>query len=147
MVEQLANSEPGLSTHPQDVGGLAADDMCEFLRVTLWLRGRQVDLVQHRNDVQVALDRQVEVGQRLGLDPLCRIDQQHRALARGKRPGHLIREVDVAWRVDHVQHVADAVDLPGQPDCLALDRDAALALDIHAVEVLGTHRRARRPRP
>ncbi len=32
-----------------------------------------------------------------------------------------------------------SVTCPGQPDRLALDRDAALALDVHAVEVLRAH--------
>jgi small subunit ribosomal protein S20 len=50
----------------------------------------------------------------------------------------------VARGVDHVQHVRRARLLtgcrrPGQPDVLRLDRDAALALDVHAVEVLGAH--------
>jgi hypothetical protein len=31
------------------------------------------------------------------------------------------------------------VVFPGQPDGLALDRDAALALDVHPVQVLGAH--------
>ena len=63
---------------------------------TLGLRGRQVDLVQHRDDVQVVLERQVEVGQRLRLDALRGVDQQDGALAGGQRAGHLVGEVDVA---------------------------------------------------
>jgi hypothetical protein len=43
--------------------------------------GGQVDLVEHRDDRQVVLQRQVEVGQRLGLDALRGVDQQDRALA------------------------------------------------------------------
>jgi hypothetical protein len=33
-------------------------------------------------------------------------------------------------------------DLPRQPHVLRLDRDAALALDVHAVEVLRAHARS-----
>ena len=36
---------------------MAADDVREFRRVLFWLRGRQVDLVQHGNDLQVVLQR------------------------------------------------------------------------------------------
>src|SRR5690349_8748740 len=34
----------------------------------------------------------------------------------------------------------DTVDLPRQANVLRLDRDTALALDVHPVEVLGAHR-------
>jgi hypothetical protein len=45
----------------------------------------------------------------------------------------------VARRVDHVQHVVLPTDLPRQPHVLRLDGDAAFALDVHAVQVLGPH--------
>ena len=48
---------------------------------------------------------------------------------------HLVAEVDVARRVDQVEDVA----LPVDPDVLRLDRDAALALEVHRVEVLRAH--------
>ena len=69
------------------------------------LRARQVDLVDDRDDLEVVLDRQVGVGQRLRLDALRRVDQQQRALAGGQRPRHLVREVDVPRRVDQVEDV------------------------------------------
>src|SRR5690606_9168129 len=98
--------------------------------------GRQVDLVEHRDDLQVVLHGQVQVRQGLRLDALGRIDQQDGSLARGERPADLVGEVDVPWRVDHVQHVVGAVDGPGHPDVLRLDGDAAFPLDVHPVEVL-----------
>ena len=74
------------------------------------------------------------------LDALCCVDQQDRAFACGKRPGHLIREVDVPGGVDQVQDVIRAIaGMERQPHRLRLDRDATLALDVHAIEVLGTH--------
>ena len=46
----------------------------------------------------------------------------------------------MARGVDEVEHVGAAVRAgPGQPDGLALDRDAALALDVHPVQVLRAH--------
>jgi hypothetical protein len=50
----------------------------------------------------------------------------------------------VPRRVDHVEHERLAgplplADLPRHPHGLALDRDAAFALDVHAVEVLRAH--------
>ena len=109
------------------------------LRVLLGLGRRQVDLVQHRDDLEVVLEREVEVRERLRLDALRGVDEQDRALARGERAGDLVAEVDVAGGVDHVERVRRVADLPGHAHGLALDRDAALALDVHAVEVLRAH--------
>ena len=140
-VEQLRHALAGLAGHPQHVVGFAADDVRDLGGVALRVGGGQVDLVEHRDDRQVAVQRQVEVGQRLRLDALRGVDQQHRALAGRQRARHLIGEVDVAGRVDQVQDVIGvAGDPPRQPHVLRLDRDAALALDIHPVEVLGAHR-------
>ena len=50
----------------------------------LRLRGGQVDLVEDRDDGQVALDGHVEVGQGLGLDALGGVDQEDGALAGGE---------------------------------------------------------------
>ena len=56
----------------------------------LGLRARQIDLVDDRNDLEVVLDGQVGVRQRLRLHALGRIHQQQRALARGERARHLV---------------------------------------------------------
>jgi hypothetical protein len=143
-VEQLGHADTGLAADPQDVLGLAADDVRDLLGVPLRLGGREVDLVEHRDDREVVLQRQVEVGERLGLDALGGVDQQDRTLAGGQRPGHLVREVHVPRCVDHVEHelgagVRAGPGRPRQPHVLRLDGDAALALDVHAVEVLGAH--------
>ncbi len=138
-VEQLLDALAGLGAHPEHVVGVAADDVGDLGGVQVGLGGRQVDLVQHRDDLQVVLQRQVQVGQRLRLDALGGVDQQHRALAGGQAAADLVGEVDVAGGVDHVQRVVGAVQpgLPRHPDVLRLDGDAALALDVHPVQVLG----------
>ena len=54
-----------------------------------------------------------------------------------RRAGHLVREVDVARRVDEVQRVRLAVArLVEQAHGVGLDRDPALALEVHRVEHL-----------
>ena len=75
-VEQLLDALAGLGADPQHVVGVAADDVRDLGGVQVGLRRRQVDLVQHRDDVQVVLERQVEVGQRLRLDALRGVDEQ-----------------------------------------------------------------------
>ena len=138
-VEQVLDALARLGGHPHDLGRVDADDRGDLARVPLGLRRGQVDLVQHRDDLQVSVERQVEVGERLRLDALRRVHQQDGALAGGEAPRYLVAEVDVARRVDEVEHVVLALVVPGQPDGLALDRDAALALDVHPVQVLGAH--------
>ena len=96
---------------------------------------RQVDLVDDGDDLEVVLDREVRVRERLRLDPLRRVDDEHRTLARLQRARDLVGEVDVAGRVDQVQ----LVPLPLHADRLRLDRDPALALELHRVEQLIAH--------
>ena len=139
-VEEFRHPLPRLGRDAQDVAGCAADDAGQFPRVQVGLGCGQVDLVQHRDQVQVGLEGQVQVGQRLRLDALGRVDEEDGALARGQRAGHLVGEVHVPRGVDQVEHVGAAIRAgPGQPDGLALDRDAALALDVHPVQVLRPH--------
>ena len=73
------------------------------------LRARQVDLVDDRDDLEVVLDREIGVGERLRFDALRRVDQQQRAFARGQRSRHLVAEVHVPGRVDQVEDVLLAV--------------------------------------
>ena len=109
VVEQVGDALARLSRHSQHIAGFAADDVGDLGGVSVRVGGGQIDLVEHRDDVQVAVQRQIEVRQRLRLDALGGVDQQHRTLARLQRPRHLVGEVDVARGVDQMQ---DIVDLP-----------------------------------
>ena len=107
----------------------------ELLLAALGVGRGQVDLVQHRDDLEVVLDRLVTVRQGLGLDALARVDEQQCALAGRQRARDLVAEVHVPGRVDELQDVPVVFDA----HVLGLDGDAALALDVHGVEVLGAH--------
>ena len=101
---------------------------------------RQVDLVQHRHHFDALLDRRVAVGDGLRFDALRGVDDEQRAFAGGERARHLVGEVDVARRVDQVQPVGLAVArVVRERRGLRLDRDAALALEVHRVEHLRFH--------
>ena len=80
-----------LVLHPFDVGG------------------RQVDLVDHRDDDKVVLHGRVQVGERLGLHALGGVDEEENPFARGEGARYLVGEVDVAGRVDEVELEVDAV--------------------------------------
>ena len=84
--------------------------------------------------------REVDVGEGLGLDALGGVDDEDRALAGLEAAADLVREVDVAGRVDQVQPVGEAVlRRVVEPHGARLDRDALLALEVHRVEDLARH--------
>ncbi len=139
-LEQLVDVLAGLRADAHGVLGLDADDLLDFLDDLRRVGRGQVDLVQHRHDFEALLERRVAVGDALRLDALRRVDDEQRAFAGRERPRHFVREVHVPRRVDHVQLVGLAVArLVAQRDALRLDRDAALALEVHRVEHLRLH--------
>jgi len=100
----------------------------------------QVHLVQHRQHFDAQLDGRVAVGHRLRFDALRGVDHQQSTFARRQRAADLVREIDVARRVDQIQ----VVDLPvaravAQGGGLRFDRDAALAFQVHRIEHLFRH--------
>ena len=139
VVEQIGDAFAGLARHAQHVTRLASDQSRDLLRVLVRLGTGQVNLVEHGDDGQIMVDGHVQVGQRLRLDALRRVDEQHRALACGQRARHLIREIHVAGGVDHAERVLGALEGPRHAHGLRFDGDAALLLDVHAVEEAVTH--------
>ena len=100
----------------------------------------EVDLVDDRDDHEIVAQREMDVGQRLGLDPLGGIDHEDRALAGLQAAADLVAEVDVTGRVDQVEAVEQAVGRRVlQAHGARLDRDALLALKVHGVEDLARH--------
>ena len=139
-LEHFVDAQARLGRGLDGVGGVDADDVLDLLAHPVRLGGRQVDLVQDRDDLVVVVQRLIDVGQGLGLDALAGVDHQDRSLARRQRAADLIGEVDVAGRVHQVEDVGLAVvGAVGQAHGLGLDGDAALALDVHRVEHLLLH--------
>ncbi len=106
----------------------------------LGLGAGQVDLVDHRDDLVIVLDRLIDIGERLRLDALRRVDDEQRAFARGEAAAHFIGEIDMARRVHQVERVA----LPVEAHGLRLDGDPPLFLDVHVIKDLRRTSRARR---
>ena len=121
-------------------GSVEADDLLDLLLDAFGLGRGEVDLVDDGDDFVVVLDRLVDIGERLRLDPLRGIDDQQRALACGEAARNFIGEVDVAGRVHQVELVGLAI-LRGviEAHCLGLDGDAALALNVHIIKDLLAH--------
>ena len=100
----------------------------------------QVDLVDGRHNVQIGVHGERRVGDGLCLDTLRGVDDEHRALAGGQRTRDLVGKVNVARRIDQVELIRLAIiGVIGNADGIGLDRNAALALDIHGVEQLRLH--------
>ena len=99
------NAGAFLRARENRAAGVEADDFLDLPPRLVRLRARQVDLVDDRNDLEIVVDREIGVGQRLRLDTLRGIDEQQRAFARRQRTRDLVREIDVARRVDQVEHV------------------------------------------
>ena len=137
---------PCLALHQHGARGVQADDGFDLLANPLRFGGRQIDLVDHRNNFQVVVQRQVGVGQRLRLHTLRGVHHQQRALAGLQAARNLVGEIHVARRIDQIELILVAVvGAVVQADRVRLDGDAALALQVHRVQHL-FHHFARRKR-
>src|SRR5690606_41216537 len=139
-LEQIRDAEAGLRADPHRVLRLDADDVLDLPDHALGIGGRHVDLVDDRDDLEPLLDRGVAVRDALRLDALAGVDDEKRTLAGGERARDLVGEVDVTGGVDDVEVVGVTVARGVRKrDALRLDRDAALALEVHRIEHLIGH--------
>ena len=117
--------------------GVEPEVLVDLLAYALHVGRGQIDLVDHRQKLEIVLEREIEVRDRLRLHSLRRIDHHQRPLAGHQGAPDLVGEVDVAGGVDEIELVEGAVLRPiVEAHRVALDGDAALALDIHVVEHL-----------
>jgi hypothetical protein len=98
---------------------------------------RQIDLVDHRHDREALLVREVDVRHRLRLHALRGVHDQERAFARLRASARLHRRSQRGPAYREIEPVFLAV-LRGvtHRDRVRLDRDAALAFEIHRIEQL-----------
>ena len=119
---------------------IESDHVLDLLAHALRLGRRQIDFVDDREDVEIVVDGEIRIRERLRFDALRGVDDEHRAFTRGETARDFVREVDVARRVDQIEDVFVAVArFVAQSDGASLDRDPALALEIHVVEHLLVH--------
>src|SRR5437016_4423039 len=97
----------------------------------------QVDLVNYRNDIQICFKRQVQVRERLGLDPLRGIDHQQRSFTGSQAARYLVGKVNVTGSIDQVQFILLPIErLIEHAYGLSFDGNTLLTLQIHLVEYL-----------
>ena len=139
-LEDVDDAGPVLGAREDDLLARDREDVLELVDDRVGVGRRQVDLVEDRDEREVLAQGEVDVGERLRLDALGRVDDEDRALAGLQAVADLVGEVDVAGRVDEVEAVGLAV-LGGvlEADGAGLDRDALLALEVHRIEDLARH--------
>ena len=88
----------------------------------------------------VRINRLIDVGQRLSFDALSAVHNKQRALNRAHRAGDLISKVDMPRRVDQIEHIILTILRSiFDPHGVRLDRNPALALDVHRIQHLLLH--------
>ena len=80
-VQQLRDALAGLAAGPEDILTRATQQLDDLVFHLVGAGARQVDLVDHRNDLQVVLDGHIEIRDGLRLDTLGGVDNQQGALA------------------------------------------------------------------
>ena len=98
--EHVVDPDALLRAGENRVVGVEPDDLLDLMLGALDVRAGQIDLVDHRDNFEAVVERQIDVGERLRLDTLARIDDQQRALARGQAARNFVGEVDVPWGID-----------------------------------------------
>ena len=81
--------------------------MLDLFANAVRLGRRQIDFVDHRNDFEIVVQRQVGIGQRLRLHALRGVHHQQRAFAGLQAARNFVAEIDVAGRVDQVELVVE----------------------------------------
>ena len=133
-----------LSAGAKNLLALASQQFHDFVLHLVGHGRGHVDFVDDGDDFEVVLDGHVEVRDGLRLHALRGVHHEQRTLAGSNRAAHLVREIDVSRRVNQVQDISIPSPIWGRQgggfplhlDCMALDGDAALLLQIHVVEHL-----------
>ena len=95
-LEDLGHAGPVLGAREDDLLARDRQHVLQLVHDRLGVRGRQVDLVEDRDEGQALADGEMDVGERLGLDALGRVDDEDRAFARLQAVADLVGEVHVA---------------------------------------------------
>ena len=104
-----------------------------------------INFIDYGDNLQIIVERQIEVGDGLCLHPLCGIHNEQAPLARRNRARHLIGEVNVSRSINQIEGILHSILHIIHLNGVALDGDASLAFQIHIVEhlilhILATHR-------
>ena len=140
LFQDVIHIQPGLCGDQGRLLGVNTDHVLDLLLDPLRLRAGQIDLIDHGHDIQVMIQRQVDICQGLGLHSLGRVHHQDRPVAGCQAPGNLVVKIHMPRRIDQIENVFFSVScLVDRAHRLGLDGDAPLPLQIHVVQHLGLH--------
>ena len=140
LLQHLLHMFPCLSGNLRGILGFNTDDILNFVDHPLWLCAGQVDLVEHRNHIQVMIQRQIYIGKGLGLDSLGRIYHQNGPVTGSKASGNLIVKIHVPRGVNQIKDILLTVFcFVNRADCLGFDGNAPLPLQFHVIQYLRLH--------
>ena len=89
-IQYLRNAFACTRRATQDICAVATDEVYDLIFHPLRHRIRHVAFIDDGNDLEVVLDRHVEIGYRLRLYTLRRIHHEHRSFAGGDRTAHFV---------------------------------------------------------
>ena len=138
--QHVLNADAVLRAGQDRFARVQADHVFNLLANPVRLGRRQIDLVDHRNNFQIVMQRQIGIRQRLRFHALRRVHHQQRAFAGLQAARNFVGEIDVAGRVDQIELIIlPVLGAIVQAHGVGLDGDAALALQVHRVEHLRHH--------
>ena len=82
---------------------VAAQQINDLPRYARYIGGRQINLIQDRNNCQILFHRQVNVRQCLRLNSLASINHQYRTLASLQTTRNFIAKIDMPRSVNQIQ--------------------------------------------
>ena len=97
-------------------------------------RRRQIHFIDHRQNFQVVIQRQIHIGQRLRFDSLAGIHHKDRPFAGRKGAGDFISKIHMPGSIDEVKCVFYAILFMDHAHRLGFYCDPALPLQIHLVQ-------------
>ena len=74
--EHIVNTQPRFGRNIDRAGRVEPDDILDLPTYARAVRRRQIHLIQHRHDLVIDLDRLIDIGQRLSLDPLAGVNHK-----------------------------------------------------------------------
>ena len=138
--QDFVNADTLFGAGENSFRGVDTDNVFDLLTDAFGVGGRQVNLVDDRDDFQVVVQGEVGVRKSLGFHALGGIDNQQRAFAGLQTAFHFVGEVHVTWGIDEVELVhLPIVGFVVEADGVGFDGDATLSFQVHRVEDLRHH--------
>ena len=103
MLQNLVDAGALLGAGQYGIARVDADNGLDLLANPFGLGCRQIDLIDHRNDFQIVVNRQIGVGEGLGFDTLGSVHHQQGAFAGLQAARNFVGEIDVAGGIDEIQ--------------------------------------------